>query len=96
MIGNRNIDLAIWNQYDSEKKFVSDDELKNFIYVSSVEELYNKIKQIKNDTSLFRKLVDLERKEALSKLGISDVEKFIQSTDTDILKLKRNKEAVHD
>lgn len=91
-----NVVAFIWNQYDSEKKFVSDDELKKFIYISSAEELHNKIKQIKNDTALFRKLVDLERKEALSKLGISDVEKFIQSTDTDILKLKRNKGAVHD
>lgn len=84
-----NVVAFIWHQYDSEKKFVENEELKDFIYVSSVEELHDKILKVKSDKDLYKKIVDLEREEALKKVGISDVDSFIKSLDTDILKLKK-------
>lgn len=81
----------IWHKYDTAKKFVKNEELKNFIYVSSGDELHDKILMIKNSKDLFDHIVELERKEALDSVGIKDPDKFIKSIDTDVLKLKSRK-----
>lgn len=62
----------IWRTYDYEKKFVQNQELKDFIYVSSVEELHDKILQVKQDKELFNHIVQLERKEVLNMFDLPD------------------------
>lgn len=62
----------IWHTYDSEKKFVQNQELKDFIYVSSVGELHDKILQVKQNKDLFNRIVQLERKEVLNMFELPD------------------------
>lgn len=64
----------IYIKYDEEKKYVDNEFLKDFIYVSTPEEMYEKINLIKNDKLLYNKIVELERKEILSKY-----EKYIKA-----------------
>lgn len=59
----------IYNDYDPKKEYVKDEFLKDFIYISTKEELEDRIKQIKNDPTLYKKIVDLERKEILDQYG---------------------------
>lgn len=56
--------------YDPEKKYIKNEFLRDFVYVSTKEELKERIEQIKNDPSLYRKIVDLERKEILDEFSI--------------------------
>ena len=49
--------------YDTNKNLVKNEFLKNFIYVSSPEELEEKFNKIKKDKNLFNKIVNLERQE---------------------------------
>lgn len=88
-----NVVAFIWHKYDVDKKFIKNEELKNFIYVDSIDEFYNKLQQIKNDNDLFKKLVELERKEVLNAAGITDVSSFLGSIDTDILKISASHSA---
>lgn len=55
--------------FDPEKNYVKNEFLKDFIYVSSKEELKNKIEQIKNNPELYKKIVDLERQEILTQFN---------------------------
>lgn len=88
-----NVVAFIWHKYDVDKKFVKNEELKNFIYVDSIDEFHDKLLKIKNDKDLFNKLVALERKEVLDAVGITDPDSFIKSIDTDILKIKSSKKS---
>lgn len=54
--------------FDKERKFIKNKELADFIYVSSGEELKQKINIIKNDEAYFRKIVALQRAEILNML----------------------------
>lgn len=56
-------------EFDPEKKYVTNDFLKDFIYISTKEELKDKINQIKNDKNLYKKIIDLERKEIIDTFG---------------------------
>lgn len=49
--------------YDPNKEFISNEFLKDFIYIDNEEELYEKIQMIKNDEELYRKIIELEREE---------------------------------
>lgn len=51
--------------YDKDKKFIKNEKLKDFIYVSDEDELYNKIQKLKSDENFYREIVSLERKEIL-------------------------------
>ena len=59
----------ICNDFDPNKIHIKDEFLKDFIYVSSKDELKEKIEKIKNDPELYRKIVELERKEILDQFG---------------------------
>jgi hypothetical protein len=52
--------------YDTNKEFVTNEFLRDFIYVSDENELYDKINLIKNDEELYKKIVKLEREEILN------------------------------
>lgn len=56
--------------FDPEKNYIKNEFLREFVYVSSKEELKEKIEQIKNDPSLYKKIVELERKEILDEFSI--------------------------
>lgn len=49
--------------YDPNKEFITNEFLKDFIYISNEKELFDKIQMIKNDEELYRKIVKLEREE---------------------------------
>lgn len=59
----------IWNEYDPEKNYVKNDFLRDFIYVSTKEELKDKINQVKNNPELYKKIVELERQEILNEFS---------------------------
>ena len=80
-----NVVAFIWHKYDSNKQFVKNSELKDFIYVNSIDELHNKINVIKSDKNLFKHIVELERKEVLESQNINDIDSFISSVNTDVL-----------
>ena len=80
-----NVVAFVWHTYDVDKKFVKNEELKNFIYVNSIDEFHDKVLQIKNDPELFKHLVELERKEVLDTVCIKDIDSFIKTVNTDIL-----------
>ena len=65
------LDVAafIYIKYDPTKSYVKDEFLKEFIYVSSKSELKDKINKIKADKELYKKIVELERKEILDQFG---------------------------
>lgn len=52
--------------YDSNKEFVQDEFLRNFIYVNDEQELFEKVQMIKNDKELYKKIVKLEREEIIN------------------------------
>lgn len=56
----------IWHSYDPNKRFVNNQELKDFIYISSGDELIEKINKIKNDEAFYKHIVELERQEILN------------------------------
>lgn len=62
------IDLVafIWSDYDTERQFVKNQELKDFIYFSSAEELKEKIDKIRNDNEFYRRIVRLQREEIVN------------------------------
>lgn len=55
----------IYIEYDPSKRYVKDEFLKDFIYVSSKDELKERIEQIKNDKELYNKIIELERKDII-------------------------------
>ena len=55
--------------FDPEKRYVKNDFLKEFIYVSTPEELKERIEQIKKDPELYNKIVKLEREEILNEFS---------------------------
>ena len=65
------LDVAafIYIKYDPTKSYVKDEFLKEFIYVSSKSDLKDKINKIKADKELYKKIVELERKEILDQFG---------------------------
>lgn len=65
------LDVAafIYIKYDPTKSYVKNEFLKEFIYVSSKSELKEKIEKIKNDKELYKKIVELERKEILEQFS---------------------------
>ena len=52
--------------YDPDKEFITNEFLKDFIYISDSNELNEKIKLIKSDKELYKKIVKLEREEILN------------------------------
>ena len=55
--------------FDPEKRYVKDEFLRDFIYVSSKEELKERIEKIKTDPELYKRIVELERKEILDEFS---------------------------
>lgn len=64
-----NVVAFIYTKFDSNKTYVRNEFLKDFIYVSDKEELKNKIAQIKADKELYKKIVELERQEILEQFN---------------------------
>ena len=58
----------IYIDFDKDKQYIKNEFLRNFIYVSSPTEFQDKVRQIKNDTELYRKIVQLERDEVLNNI----------------------------
>lgn len=56
----------IYINYDKDKRFLTNDYLKDFCYVSTPEELVEKYNMIKNNEELFRKIVKLQREDIIS------------------------------
>ena len=59
----------IWDKYDPDKNYVKSEYLRDFIYVSTKDELKTKINKIKANPELYKKIVDLERQEVLNQFG---------------------------
>ena len=59
----------IYIKYDSNKVLIKNDFLKDYIYISTPEEMIQKVNEVKNDPELFRKIVQLEREEVLNQFG---------------------------
>lgn len=55
--------------YDPERKYISNKELADFIYVKTPEDIQQRLNKIKNDESLYRKIVEAERKEIFDQFG---------------------------
>lgn len=55
----------IYEKYDSKKAYINNEFLKDFIYISSKEQLKDRINQIKADPELYKKIVELERKDII-------------------------------
>lgn len=49
--------------YDPEHKFIRNEELAKFIYINNGEQLKSRINEIKNNETLFRSIITLEREE---------------------------------
>ena len=49
-------------RYDPEKKLTDNQELKDFMYVSSPKEFAEKVDKIANDEEFYRHIVKLQRK----------------------------------
>lgn len=56
----------VYIDFDPEKKYVTNDFLKDFIYVSTKEELEKKVEMVKNDKELYKRIVKLEREDILN------------------------------
>lgn len=82
-----NVVAFIWHKYDADKQFVKNQELKDFIYISSFDEYHEKLLKIKEDKELFKRIVELERKEVLDFAHIDNVDEYIKSVNTDVLGL---------
>ena len=69
------VDLVafIYIKYDPNKEYIKDEFLKEFIYISTKEELKKKIEQIKNDKNLYKKIIELERKEIIDQFGFMKI-----------------------
>lgn len=59
----------IYTAYDPDRSYVQNEWLKDFIYVSSVEELKDRINRIKANPELYKKIVELERQEIINQFG---------------------------
>ena len=59
----------IYIKFDENKTYVQNEFLKDFIYISSNEELKEKINQIKSDKELYNRIVELERQEIINQFG---------------------------
>ena len=59
----------IYTKYDSNKNYVKNEFLRDFIYVSSKYEVKDRINKLKADPELYNKIIDLERKEILDGFG---------------------------
>lgn len=59
----------IHNSYDSEHKYILNKELADFIYVDNTDDIKDRLDKIKNDETLYRKIVELERKEIFDQFG---------------------------
>jgi hypothetical protein len=53
----------IWHEYDKDKKFIENQELKDFIYFSTNDELKEKLAKIKSDPEFYRHIIELQRAE---------------------------------
>lgn len=53
-----NVASFVYKHYDPFKLYFKSDELRKFLYVETKEELYNKIKYIKNNKSFYEELLD--------------------------------------
>lgn len=58
----------IYIDFDKDKKYIKNKKLKDFIYISSKEELVEKINLLKNDKNLYKEIVELERAEILNNM----------------------------
>ena len=56
----------IYNSYDPEHKLISDKKLADFIYIETSEDVQDRLNQIKNNETLYREIVEAERKEILN------------------------------
>lgn len=56
----------IHNSFDPEHKYVSNEKLADFIYVETSEDIRERLLKIKNDESLYRKIVEAERNEIVN------------------------------
>lgn len=59
----------IYIKYDPERSYVKNEWLKDFIYISSKEELQDRINKVKVNPELYKKIVELERQEIIIQYG---------------------------
>ena len=59
----------IYTAYDPNKTYIQSEWLKDFIYISSKEELKTKIDKIKNNPELYKKIVEAERQEIINQFN---------------------------
>lgn len=59
----------VYCEYDKKKDYTDDEELKEFMYVSTPEEFRDKVKKIANDESYYRHIKYLQRKSIYDKYG---------------------------
>ena len=57
----------VYEPYDKDHKYIDDEELKNFMYVSTPEDFADKVKRISEDESYYRHIKYLQRKAVYDK-----------------------------
>lgn len=57
----------VYEPYDKDHKYIDDDELKEFMYVSTPEDFANKVTKISNDEKLYKHIKFLQRKAVYTK-----------------------------
>ena len=58
----------IYDKFDSKRAYIKDEVLRNFCYVSTHDELVEKINKIKNDEAFYRDIIRRQREDTLSQL----------------------------
>ena len=57
----------VYEPYDKDHKYIDDEELKNFMYVSTPEDFADKVKRISEDESYYKHIKYLQRKAVYDK-----------------------------
>ena len=58
----------IYDKFDSKRAYIKDEVLRDFCYVSTHDELVEKINKIKNDEAFYRDIIRRQREDTLSQL----------------------------
>lgn len=59
----------IYIDFDPDKKYIKNEFLKDFIYVSSSDDIKDRINKLNENPDLYKQIVELERKEILDEFG---------------------------
>ena len=77
----------VYEAYDKDKNFIMNDELREFVYFSDPNELYEKLAKIKNDKDFYKHIINLQRKEIMDRLG-TDYKQFINKK-IEVIEMKK-------